>query len=152
MTRPCKCRHVAAEPRSRQFKPCGVPFHKLQQISLTLDELEAVRLADLEGLYQEEAAGRMNVSRQTFGNIINSAHAKIADTLVNAKLLKIEGGAVQFVAGHFRCDRCRNHWQAGQAQDNTAICPKCHGGGIPCNPMDTGIDHSQTENKKEKQP
>jgi predicted DNA-binding protein (UPF0251 family) len=67
----------------------------LEEVNLTLDELEAVRLADLEGLYQEDAANKMDVSRQTFGNIINSAHKKIADVLLNAKALKIEGGVVK---------------------------------------------------------
>lgn len=67
----------------------------LEEINLTLDELESVRLADLEGFYQEDAAKKMNISRQTFGNIINSAHRKIADALLNAKALKIEGGAIR---------------------------------------------------------
>lgn len=67
----------------------------LKEVGLTLDELEAIRLADLEGLYQEDAAGQMKISRQTFGNIINSAHKKIADALVNGKALKIEGGVVK---------------------------------------------------------
>jgi predicted DNA-binding protein (UPF0251 family) len=70
----------------------------LQHIELTVDELEAVRLADLEGLYQEEAAARMNVSRQTFGRIVEAAHKKIADALVNGKALSIQGGPVE-VAG-----------------------------------------------------
>jgi predicted DNA-binding protein (UPF0251 family) len=69
----------------------------LEEVNLTLDELEAVRLADLEGLYQEDAAKKMGISRQTFGNIINSAHKKIADVLLNAKALKIEGGVVKKV-------------------------------------------------------
>jgi predicted DNA-binding protein (UPF0251 family) len=69
----------------------------LEEVNLTLDELEAVRLADLEGLYQEDAARKMDISRQTFGNIINSAHKKIADVLLNAKALKIEGGVVKKV-------------------------------------------------------
>jgi len=69
----------------------------LEEVKLALDELEAVRLADLEGLYQEDAAKKMNISRQTFGNIINSAHKKIADALLNAKALKIEGGTVERV-------------------------------------------------------
>jgi len=60
-----------------------------------MDELEAVRLADLEKLYQEEAARKMSVSRQTFGNIIQSAHKKIADALLKGKALKIEGGFVK---------------------------------------------------------
>jgi predicted DNA-binding protein (UPF0251 family) len=67
----------------------------LEEVRLTLDELEAVRLADLEGLYQEDAARKMDISRQTFGNIVNSAHKKIADVLLNAKALKIEGGVIK---------------------------------------------------------
>ena len=69
----------------------------LEEVNLTLDELEAIRLADLGELYQEDAAKKMNVSRQTFGNIINSAHKKIADALLNAKALKIEGGNIERV-------------------------------------------------------
>ncbi|OPX94719.1 MAG: hypothetical protein A4E62_02823 [Syntrophorhabdus sp. PtaU1.Bin002] len=62
----------------------------LEQIGLGLDELEALRLADLEGLYQEEAAARMNVSRPTFGRIINEARRKVADAIINGKVLVIE--------------------------------------------------------------
>ena len=69
----------------------------LEEVNLTLDELEAISLADLAELYQEDAAKKMNISRQTFGNIINSAHKKIADALLNAKALKIEGGIVERV-------------------------------------------------------
>jgi predicted DNA-binding protein (UPF0251 family) len=69
----------------------------LEEVNLALDELEAIRLADFEGLYQEDAAEKMNISRQTFGNIINSAHKKIADVLLHAKALKIEGGAIERV-------------------------------------------------------
>ena len=69
----------------------------LEEVNLALDELEAIRLADLTGLYQEDAAKKMNISRQTFGNIINSAHKKIADALLNAKALKIEGGNIERV-------------------------------------------------------
>jgi predicted DNA-binding protein (UPF0251 family) len=69
----------------------------LEEVNLALDELEAIRLADFNGLYQEDAAKKMDISRQTFGNIINSAHKKIADVLLNAKALKIEGGKVRKV-------------------------------------------------------
>ena len=65
-----------------------------------MDELEAIRLADLEGMYQEDAASRMSVSRQTFGNILTSAHKKIADCLVNSKALKIEGGVIKMMERH----------------------------------------------------
>ncbi|MFA5287158.1 MAG: DUF134 domain-containing protein [Candidatus Omnitrophota bacterium] len=95
MPRPCRCRRVRCNPDANYFKPRGIPLDMLEEINLTLDELEAVRLADFNGLYQEDAAKRMDVSRQTFGNIINSAHKKIADVLLNAKALKIEGGMVK---------------------------------------------------------
>lgn len=72
---------------------------------MTLDEFEALRLADLDGLYQAEAATQMDVSRTTFSRIIESAHRKIADVLVHGKALRIEGGPVQ-VTGR-RC--CRRH-------------------------------------------
>ena len=95
MPRPCRCRRIRCNPDTNYFKPRGIPLDMLEEVNLTLDELEAVRLADLKGLYQEEAAKKMDVSRQTFGNIIEKAHRKIADVLLNAKALKIEGGKVK---------------------------------------------------------
>jgi predicted DNA-binding protein (UPF0251 family)/predicted Fe-Mo cluster-binding NifX family protein len=95
MPRPCKCRRVCGNPQADYFKPRGVPLTNLEEIVITLDEFEAVRLADLEGLYQEDAAKKMNVSRQTFGNIIESAHKKIADAIINARALRIKGGIVK---------------------------------------------------------
>ncbi|MFA5148004.1 MAG: DUF134 domain-containing protein [Candidatus Omnitrophota bacterium] len=95
MPRPCRRRRIRCNPDSNYFKPRGIPIDMLEEINLTLDELEAVRLADLDGLYQEDAAKKMDISRQTFGNIINSAHKKIADALLNGKALKIEGGPVK---------------------------------------------------------
>jgi len=95
MPRPCRCRRIRCKPDTTYFKPRGIPLDMLKEVNLTLDELEAVRLADWKGLYQEDAAKKMDISRQTFGNIINSAHKKIADVLLNAKALKIEGGIVK---------------------------------------------------------
>jgi predicted DNA-binding protein (UPF0251 family) len=92
MSRPFKCRHIGCEPGTTYFKPRGIPLFELQEVVLTVDEFEALRLADLEGLYQEEAAKKMKISRQTFGNIISSAHGKIADAIINGKAIKIEGG------------------------------------------------------------
>ena len=97
MSRPCRCRRIRCNPDTNYFKPRGIPLDMLEEVNLTLDELEAVRLADWEGLYQEDAAKKMDISRQTFGNIINSAHKKIADVLLHAKALKIEGGAIRRV-------------------------------------------------------
>ena len=97
MPRPCRCRRIRCRPDTNYFKPRGIPLDALEEVNLTLDELEAIRLADLGELYQEDAAKKMNISRQTFGNIINSAHKKIADALLNAKALKIEGGNIERV-------------------------------------------------------
>jgi len=95
MPRPCRCRRIRCNPDTNYFKPRGIPLDSLEEVSLALDELEAIRLADLKGLYQEDAAKKMKISRQTFGNIIERAHKKIADVLLNAKALKIEGGKVK---------------------------------------------------------
>jgi predicted DNA-binding protein (UPF0251 family) len=92
MPRPCNFRRVGCLPQSSFYKPQGIPLSVLEHIILTIDEAEAIRLADLEGLYQADAARKMNVSRQTFGRIVDSAHKKIADALVNGKALAIEGG------------------------------------------------------------
>ena len=97
MPRPRHCRRVARLPEANYYKPRGVPLSVLEEVMLTVDEFEAIRLTDLEGLYQADAAEKMNISRQTFGNIINSAHKKIADVLLHAKALKIEGGVVKKV-------------------------------------------------------
>ena len=97
MPRPLRCRRVRCKPDSNCFKPQGIPIDRLEEVILTIDELEAVRLADAESMYQEKAAEKMNISRQTFGNIIISAHKKIADCLINTKALKIEGGAIEII-------------------------------------------------------
>lgn len=89
MARPPKQRCVACAPVSDFFKPRGVPLHALEEVALELDELEALRLADLNGLYQAEVAVQMGVSRQTVGNILARAHGKIADALLNGKALRI---------------------------------------------------------------
>ncbi|MEI7428998.1 MAG: DUF134 domain-containing protein [Betaproteobacteria bacterium] len=89
MSRPVKNRHIACVPAASYFKPVGIPLRELEEIVLGMDELEAMRLADLEGLYQVDAAEKMGVSRQTIGNILNSAHRKLADALLNGKALRI---------------------------------------------------------------
>ena len=96
MPRPKCNRQICGVPDKNYFKPRGIPSVDLEEVVLSLDEFEAIRLADYEQLYQEEAASRMNISRQTFGRIIKAAHKKIADVLINAKALKIEGGKVTF--------------------------------------------------------
>ncbi len=105
MARPFCCRRIAGRPAAAIFKPIGVPMRDLEEIVMTLDEFEALRLADLDHLYQEQAAQQMRVSRPTFSRIIDSAHGKIAEALVHGKALRIEGGPVEMVGR--RC--CRLH-------------------------------------------
>ena len=86
-----KCRrHIENQPNVTYYKPAGIPLRNLQEITIELDELEAIRLADLDGLYQNKAAEKMKISRQTFGRIISSAHQKIAEALIHGKAIKID--------------------------------------------------------------
>jgi len=95
MTRPKCCRKIACVPDVNYYKPKGIPSSVLEEVVLTLDEFEAIKLSDFEGLYQKQAAVKMGISRQTFGRIIDSAHRKIADVLIQGKALKIAGGKVR---------------------------------------------------------
>jgi len=95
--RPKKTRWIKCEPGERCFRPQCKPLSKLDGVHLTLDEFEAIRLADLEELKQEEAAKKMKISRPTFSRIISSAHRKIGDALVNIKAIRIEGGCCEIV-------------------------------------------------------
>ncbi len=94
MPRPHCCRRIKGMPKQLTFKPAGVPARTLQEIILTLDEYEALRLADLEGHYQQQAAEQMQISRSTFSRIIESARRKVAEALVLGKALRISGGVV----------------------------------------------------------
>lgn len=76
------------------FKPQGIPLRLLEAVELAADELEALRLADFEGLYQEQAAEQMGVSRQTFGLIIARAHKKVAEALTQGKAIRVEGAEI----------------------------------------------------------
>jgi predicted DNA-binding protein (UPF0251 family) len=108
------------------FKPAGIPAAYLQQTVMTLDELEALRLADLLGLYHEAAALQMKVSRQTFGRIIESAHRKVADALIHGKSLKLKGGDVEMAGMRsFKCSGCQNTWQLPYGTGRPAACPAC---------------------------
>lgn len=89
MARPCKCRMIDVEPAVTYFKPRGIPMTSLEEVCLELDELEALRLADFEKMYQTAAAQCMGISRQTFANIVTRARYKVADALTHGKALKI---------------------------------------------------------------
>jgi uncharacterized protein len=130
MSRPVKCRKIDFLPEILIFKPAGVPARELQEVTITLDEMEAIRLADLEGLYQEDAAGHMNVSRQTFANILVSAHQKIAESLMFGKALRIEGGRIEMKERTFVCQVCGNTWGLPFGAGSPAQCPQCQGSDI----------------------
>lgn len=100
MVRPCCRRRIGMRPMKNCFMPAQVSVRPERCMILTLDELEALRLADLMGLYHEEAAVEMGISRATFGRIVDGARRKIADTLVNGKVLLIEGGNTEFKGEH----------------------------------------------------
>ena len=126
MARPFCCRRVTAEPGSNYFKPRGIPLSSLDEVTMTFDEFEAIRLADLEGFYQDQAAGRMGISRPTFGRILESAHKKVADALANGKALKIAGGEVM-ISGQrsFHCNDCQHEWNVPFGTGRPAECPQC---------------------------
>lgn len=90
MSRPKKDRCIRCQPNVLYFKPRGIPLIHLEEVGISIDELEAIRLADYEGLYHEQAAENMNISRQTFGRILNEARRKLAEAVVEGKALKIE--------------------------------------------------------------
>jgi len=90
MPRHKKCRYVDCDPRVFYFKPRGIPIFQLEEIILSADEVEALRLSDYEDLYHEEAAAKMGISRTTLGRILNATRHKIADAIINGKAIKIE--------------------------------------------------------------
>jgi predicted DNA-binding protein (UPF0251 family) len=92
MPRPRRCRRVWFEPNVTYFKPAGVRMIDLEESILTVDEFEAVRLKDLEGLDEGTASKKMNISQPTFNRLVSSARKKIADAIVHGKAIKIFGG------------------------------------------------------------
>jgi predicted DNA-binding protein (UPF0251 family) len=92
--RPPCCRRILSSPAVALFAPAPAAGQPVGEVVIALDEFEAIRLADLEGLYQEAAATRMRISRATFGRIVESGRRKIAEALVHGKVLRIEGGPV----------------------------------------------------------
>ena len=97
MPKPKKPRKVSFIPTTTYFKPQGVPLSSIEEVNLTLDELEAVRLVDLEGLEQIGAAEKMKISQSTFQRILTSARKKVSESLVEGKAIKIEGGRVKMI-------------------------------------------------------
>ena len=98
-----KWRRVASIPEITYFKPVGVSLRTLDRVRLSVEEAEAIRLKDLEGLEQEECAQRMSISRPTFHRVLGSARSKLADALLNGKAIRIAGGNFEMATRRFRC-------------------------------------------------
>jgi len=106
MARPFKRKIVwTKEPRADEFKPRGIPSSKLEKEFVTLDEFEAIRLADYLGMEHIEAAALMGISRPTFTKLLERARNKVAKALIEAKSLIFEGGEVIFQQRP-RCSSC----------------------------------------------
>lgn len=127
MVRPRKNRRVAFNPAISYFKPRGIPMMKLEEVRLTVDEREAVRLSDLLGMSHEEAGQCMGVSRATFGRIIQNGRKTIADALINGKAINVEGGNYHIVdqTRIFKCKSCKHTWEEEQGTGRPRRCPKC---------------------------
>jgi predicted DNA-binding protein (UPF0251 family) len=125
MARPKKHRSINCDPTSYYFKPAGVPIGHLDEVVLEDDELEAIRLGDLVNLSQEEAAEKMKISRATFGRIINSAHLKVADSIINGKAIKISVElSEEEKASFFSCGKCGLKLRM-RHRKQFSTCPKC---------------------------
>lgn len=112
MPRPRKRRRLARVPRTGTYKPAGIPLDELSRVLLLAEELEALRLADLEGLSQVEAAGQMGISRSTFQRILTRARQQVALALVEGQALQIEPGPGEVNYGPRRGPRRKNKSKA----------------------------------------
>jgi predicted DNA-binding protein (UPF0251 family) len=128
MGRQTRCRRVDFLPRVTYFKPSGIPLTNLQEIRLSIEEAEAIRLKDSEGLEQDDGARKMSVSRSTFARILLSARQKIADALLNGKVIRIEGGNYEMAVRQFRCGN-GHEWEVPfevMVKQPPELCPTCN--------------------------
>lgn len=128
MGRNKKNRIVKYNPGVNYFKPRGIPMFDLEEVSLTVDEREALRLADFLGMSHEEAGKEMGVSRATFGRIVQNARKIIADAMINGKAILVEGGNFHVVddSRRFNCRKCDHKWDEPFGTGRPEQCPKCN--------------------------
>lgn len=129
MVRPKKNRLVGFDPKINYFKPRGIPVVDLAEVHLTVDEREAIRLADLLGMCHEDAGRQMGVSRATFGRIVQRARQVVADAIINGKAVRVEGGNYKMVSQmrNFRCRTCNHEWQEPFGTGRPEKCCGCGG-------------------------
>ena len=137
MARPTKFRRVEFFPEDDFFVPCGKPKCEIEEIVLKVEELEAMRLKDIEELNQEECAEKMEVSRPTFQRILLSAREKVADSLINGKMIRIEGGNFTLNICPIQCKDCGKEWKDSfenlkAMKNGTYVCPDCGSGNVIC--------------------
>ncbi len=125
MARPKNNRKVNTPPVFNKFKPTGVKGKDLPHIVLSLDEYEAIRLADLLGLNHEDAAEKMNISRSTFSRLIDKARKKTAEFLVKGAMLEIDGGNVHFKNNLIQCKSCNTFFKI-DINEVPNKCPSCN--------------------------
>ncbi|HOH23255.1 MAG TPA: DUF134 domain-containing protein [Bacteroidales bacterium] len=130
MSRPKQCRRIQSPPLMSGFKPFGIPRSLTGEVTLQYDEYEAIRLLDYEGLLQEEAAERMNVSRPTLTRIYAQARKTVAQAFVEGKSLVIEGGNVDFGGKWYRCRRCNKLMEGNSIQQHPCGNRKRHRGRV----------------------
>ncbi|MFW2490421.1 DUF134 domain-containing protein [Clostridium chromiireducens] len=132
MARPTKFRRVEFFPEDDYFVPWGKPKCQIEEMTLKVEELEAMRLKDIEDLNQEECAEKMQVSRQTFQNIIDSARKKVATALTEGKAIRISGGHYTTTHCKFKCAECGTIYEINYDVDR-AVCPSCGSDKVMCN-------------------
>ena len=125
MPRPKNNRIVHEPPLYTDFKPIGVRGPELARVDLSLDEFEAFRLADQLNLSHAEAADEMEISRSTFSRLIEQARSKIADFIINGKMLSISGGNIHFRTNTIKCKSCGHMFNIAIGE-NISECPACH--------------------------
>lgn len=124
MSRPTNNRIVYEPPVFTDFKPIGVKGDSLEQVQLSLDEFEAFRLADYVGLSHEEASGEMEISRPTFTRLIEKARKKIAEFIIEGRILNIDGGNIHFRNNIIKCQSC-GHMFRTKFSEIITECPSC---------------------------
>lgn len=137
MARPTKWRKIEHVPAIPYFVPSEAKVEELPENILKLEELEAIRLKDLEGLEQEECAQRMEVSRPTFQRILLSAREKVADSLINSKMIRIEGGNFTRNICPIICKDCGKEWKESfehieAIKNGQYACPNCSSLNVIC--------------------
>jgi uncharacterized protein len=142
--RPRCPRRIENEPSVSYFKPQGVPLRDLDIVILSLEELEAIRLTDLEGLSQENAAQKIGISRRALWEDLQNARRKIVEALVKGKAIEIKGGCYTVDSPRkCTCSSCSNEWETLFSDGMTLECPECGSSDVHIGPDDQHDNESK---------